>query len=190
LNLQAFDNHYIQQLAAGDAGVERHFISYFGTLMNLKLRVRLRAADLIEDVKQETFLRVLQVLRQKGGVRSPERFGAFVNSTCNHVLLEICRIHDRYNSERVETDEPLDPAPEPDDRLIHADLQRAIVQVLAELPERDRTILRAIYLEEVNKDAVCRRYGVSHAYLRVLIHRAKSSFREAYLALDRKQPIN
>ena len=49
------------------------------------------------------------------------------------------------------------------------------------LPERDRTILRAVFLEEREKDEVCREIGVTRDYIRVLLHRAKQSFREAYI---------
>jgi RNA polymerase sigma-70 factor (ECF subfamily) len=54
-------------------------------------------------------------------------------------------------------------------------------QVLEKLPERDRTILRAVFLEEREKDEVCREIGVTRDYIRVLLHRAKQSFREAYM---------
>ena len=37
-----FDAEYIRRLVAGDAETERHFTSYFGELLVLKLRSRLR----------------------------------------------------------------------------------------------------------------------------------------------------
>ena len=43
---------------------------------------------MIEDIRQETFLRVLVTLRRKHGLEHPERLGAFVNSVCNNVFLE------------------------------------------------------------------------------------------------------
>jgi len=42
-------------------------------------------------------------------------------------------------------------------------------------------LLRAIFLEEQDKDAVCRDFGVDRDYLRVLLHRAKLSFKSLYL---------
>jgi len=36
-------------------------------------------------------------------------------------------------------------------------------------------------LEERDKDEVCRDYGVDREYLRVLLHRAKKSFKSMYL---------
>jgi RNA polymerase sigma-70 factor (ECF subfamily) len=66
-----------------------HFASYFGDLLYLKLRVRLRSIELIEDICQETLTRVLEILREGPGVERPERFGAFVNGVCNNVMREL-----------------------------------------------------------------------------------------------------
>src|SRR5437870_8287861 len=97
----SFDQDYLRKLADGDAVVEHHFSSYFGSLLSLKLRVRIRSPQLIEDIRQETLLRVLQIVRKKG-VEHPERFGAFVSAVCNNVLMELVRGETRH--EGSETD--------------------------------------------------------------------------------------
>src|SRR5437879_13545424 len=84
----SFDEDYLRRLASGDAVVEHHFSSYFGDLLLLKLRVRVRSPQLVEDIRQETLMRVLQIVRRKG-VDHPERFGAFVSAVCNNVMLEL-----------------------------------------------------------------------------------------------------
>jgi RNA polymerase sigma-70 factor (ECF subfamily) len=38
--------------------------------------------------------------------------------------------------------------------------------------------LRSLFVEEQDKDTVCREMGISREYIRVLVHRAKKSFRE------------
>jgi RNA polymerase sigma-70 factor (ECF subfamily) len=80
LERHVFDQSYVTRLTDGDADTERHFTRYFGDLLVIKLRARLRSSHLVEDVRQETFLRVLNVLRNKGGLQHPERLGAFVNA--------------------------------------------------------------------------------------------------------------
>jgi RNA polymerase sigma-70 factor, ECF subfamily len=58
---------------------------------------------------------------------------------------------------------------------------RALVRhVLDDLSERDRSLLRAVFLEERDKDEVCAELGVDRDYLRVLLHRAKGTFRAMY----------
>ncbi len=47
--------------------------------------------------------------------------------------------------------------------------------------ERDRRLLREVFLEERDKDEVCNDFGVDREYLRVLLHRAKQSFKALYL---------
>src|SRR5580692_4708473 len=91
----SFDQDYLCRLASGDAVVEHHFSSYFGGLLLLKLRARIRSTQLIEDIRQETLLRVLQTVR-KAGVEHPERFGAFVIGVCSNVMMELFRGETRH----------------------------------------------------------------------------------------------
>jgi len=90
LDVNSFDQEYVQRLREGDPETQRHFTRYFGELLNVKLRNRVRSPHLIEEVRQETFLRVLLIVR-RDGVDHPERLGAFVNSVCNNVVLETFR---------------------------------------------------------------------------------------------------
>jgi DNA replication initiation complex subunit (GINS family) len=60
-------------------------------------------------------------------------------------------------------------------------VQQEVRQTLDELPKRDRRILKALFLEERDKDEVCRDFGIDRNYLRVMIHRAKQSFKECYM---------
>ncbi len=64
--------------------------------------------------------------------------------------------------------------------VISHDTRDAVREVLDGLKERDRGLLRAVFLEERDKDEVCREMGVDREYLRVLLHRAKGAFRELY----------
>src|SRR5271168_995554 len=98
LQFETFDATYIENLCAGDHGTEEHFVGYFTELLHLKLRSRLRSPHAIEDVRQETFARVLRVLRKDGALRQPSRLGAFVNTVCNNVLLEHYRSTSRSQS--------------------------------------------------------------------------------------------
>ena len=90
-----FDAEYIRRLVSGDPETEHHFTRYFGELLVLKLRSRLRSPAQVEDARQETFVRVLATLKQKGGLASAESLGAFVNGVCNNVLFEMYRANAR-----------------------------------------------------------------------------------------------
>ena len=174
----SFDCNYLRQLASGDAAVENHFSSYFGDLLLLKLRARIRSPQLVEDIRQETLLRVLQIVR-KAGVKHPERFGAFVSAVCNNVLLELVRGEMRHETSESEF-EVVDNSIDLDAPLISQQRRRQVDSVLEELAQKDRDLLRMFFLEERDKADLCKRFDVGEDYLRVLLHRAKSRFRSMY----------
>ncbi|MDR5728803.1 MAG: sigma-70 family RNA polymerase sigma factor [Terriglobia bacterium] len=179
----AFDASYVEKLRSGDARIEAHFVGYFSELIRLKLRSRLSSSEAIEDVRQETFARVIGLLRAEGGVRQAERLGAFVNSICNNVLLEHYRSKSKKESSLDE---------EPEAVLVHQgqtvlnmleteDTTKAVRKILNQLTERDRNLLEAVLLDERDKDIVCAEFGITREYLRVLVHRAKQSFKSLYV---------
>ncbi len=182
LEFFAFDSSYVEKLRSGDTHTEGHFVSYFSELIRLKLRSRLNSREAIEDVRQETFLRVLALLRAEEGLRHPDRLGPFVNSVCNHVLLEHYRSQKKTISTIDEETESTIPAREPSalTLLETKDTERIVRQILQELTERDRSLLQAVLLDERDKDEVCAEFGISREYLRVLLHRAKQSFKSFY----------
>jgi RNA polymerase sigma-70 factor (ECF subfamily) len=181
VNFVTFDASYVSKLRAGDPPTEQHFITYFSELILLKLRPRLRRPEQIEDVKQETFSRTLSLIRSEGGLRHAERLGPLVNSICNNVLMEQYRISSRVEGLEDETAERLvETRPNALSMVISDDTRDLVRKVLGGLKERDRTLLRAVFLEERDKDEVCEEFGIDRDYLRVLLHRAKSSFRVLY----------
>lgn len=182
LRRDEFDSDYLQRLASADPETERHFTQYFGQLLTLKLRSRLRSASAVEDVRQETFTRVLQTLKRKG-LDSPESLGAFVNSVCNNVLFEQYRSGSRTTPLDEEYDAP-EIRPAMDDVLLAAEDHDKVREALAELPPKDQELLRWLFFEERDKDEICRLMNVDRNHLRVLVHRAKNRFRDRFLALS------
>jgi len=182
LQFQSFDASYVKSLCAGDTGTKAHFVGYFSDLLLVKLRSRLQSPQAVEDVRQETFARVFAVLRRDGGLRQPERLGAFVNTVCNHVLFE------QYRSSR--RSESLDEEGRPELPALGADaldmvaarqIREKVREILLDLPPRDRSLLKAVFLDERDRDEVCREMGVDRDYLRVLLHRAKQEFKAEYV---------
>jgi RNA polymerase sigma-70 factor (ECF subfamily) len=179
LKRDSFDSEYIRRLKDSDAETERHFARYFGDLLLIKLRSRLRHPQVIEDLRQETFVRVLTALKSKKGLQSPESLGAFVNSVCNNLLFETYRRD--LQQRHVEMDDRFDP---PDHRasaesvMVTEERCAEVRQVLEELPPKDRELLRMVFYEDVDRAQICRTFRVEREYLRVLMHRAKIRFRE------------
>jgi len=175
-----FNEIYLERLRNRDFQTEQHFFRYFSKFLIIKLRSRLRSPQAVEDIQQETFLRVLKALRTEGGIRSPERFGAFVNSICNNVLLEFYRSSSHDAPSDDSSADPPDQTIDLDGMLATKQTREHVRKILDQLPEKDRRLLRAIFLEEKDKDEICRDFGVDRDYLRVLLHRAKQNFKAFY----------
>jgi RNA polymerase sigma-70 factor (ECF subfamily) len=176
----SFDEAYLKRLRERDFPTEQHFVAYFRKLLVIKLRSRLRGSQAVDDIAQETFLRVFKAMSSERGIRQPERLGAFVNSVCNNVLQEFYRSSDHGTQLDEDTPEPVDRVLDLDGFLVSKQTREQVRKVLERLPEKDRQLLRAIFLEEKEKDQVCSEFGVDRDYLRVLLHRAKNNFRVFY----------
>lgn len=169
-----FDDAYVRRLREGDRETAEHFDAYFRELIRAKLRGRV-PVDAIPDILQTTFVRVLEKLHD---LRDGAKLGAFVFGICDNVTRE----HYRGEKRNLRTDAapvPFEPAPI-DAELITAESCSAVRATLGAMPGRDSDILRAVFLDEVPKDEVCRRFSVDRNYLRVLLHRAKEEFRKRF----------
>ena len=171
----------MRRLASGDPETEAHFGIYFGRFLSLKLRARRLSAEMSDDIRQETLYRVLKTLRQGKGVQDPTRFGAFVNSVCNNVLLEFVHKTARDSALGDDVPEVEDCAMPADESLISAERRKAVAGVMKDLSAKDREILRLVFFEDVAREEICRRLHTDAGYVRVLLHRAKARFEAAFL---------
>jgi RNA polymerase sigma-70 factor (ECF subfamily) len=174
-----FNQDYLTRLRAGDAETERHFVLHFSNAIRLSLRYRLRSWQLIEDIRQETFLRVLNFLHSDRPMDHPERLGAYVHSVAINVMMELLRASTRHPAMPDDAHDLVDQGVNPENEAVTAERKAMVRALLDELPAKDKRILRAVFLEDVDKDEVCRRFDVTRDYLRVLVHRAKLRFRTA-----------
>ena len=182
MQFHSFDADYVARLCAGDSQTQEHFVAYFTSLLRVKLRSRLHSLQAIEDVCQETFARVFAVLSKDGGLRQPERLGPFVNTVCNHVLMEHYRSAGRSDS--LDSDgspEPVSLGADSLDIVSARQIKEKVREILLDLEPRDRSLLHAVFLDERDRDEVCREFGVDRDYLRVMLHRAKQVFKAEYI---------
>jgi RNA polymerase sigma-70 factor (ECF subfamily) len=176
-----FDRQYVERLIAEDPATEKHFTGYFGQLLSLKLRSRLRSAALVEDAKQETFLRVLTTLKRKRGLDTPETLGAFVNAVCNNVLFEMYRSGSRTTPLEEGYDGPDERHASAESTMVAGEEHARVREALAALPQKERDLLQWLFFEGRDKDEICRQLSVDRNYLRVLLHRAKARFRDRFV---------
>lgn len=149
--------------------------------LRLKLRYKVlyhvghNCAD-VDDLVQESLARFFRA-EQRNQIRNTEEFGAFLNGVCRNVILEYRRRVRREPS--IDPDMPIpDAGVRPEAEIL--EMRDSIEHGLNELAERDRLILRALYLDGREKEDICRQWGMSDAQFRVVLFRAKERFRRVY----------
>ncbi len=175
---ETFDQSYIDALVAGRPDIQAHFTEYFGDLLYLKVRSRVRSAQLREDIIQDTFLRAITFLK-RGQLDHPERLGAFICRVCENTAKEHFRKLARDIALPEGHDDPRDESADSEERLVTDERKRHVRKILEGMPEKDCRLLQAVFIEDRDKDEVCREFKVDRNYLRVLLHRAKAKFRES-----------
>ena len=172
-----FDEQYVRQLKDGSRPVEEHFSAYFHKVLTNYLRSRIKSPELLEDIRQETLLRVLHALRRGRGLHRPECLGAFVLAVCNNVLREFVRAQLRYSAMEEPAARP-DAAPDPEAQAMARQMRTALSNALDQLAERDRQVLSMTLLEEQPHADISRRLGLKENHVRVVLHRAKAHLRD------------
>jgi RNA polymerase sigma-70 factor (ECF subfamily) len=136
---------------------------------------------MVEDLTQETFLRVLTALRREDGIQSPAALGGYVNSVCNNLLYEVNRWQSRAEFISIDQFDPPDQRVSAESVLVSEETNELVRRTLEELPSKDRELLRMVFYEDIDRADICRNFRISPEYLRVLVHRAKARLREYWL---------
>jgi RNA polymerase sigma-70 factor (ECF subfamily) len=157
--------------------------------LRLKLRYKVlyhvghNCAD-VDDLVQESLARFFRA-EQRHQIRNTEEVGAFLNGVCRNVILEYRR--------RIKREPTIDPEMTIPDAGVRPDaeifeLRESIDNGLKELAERDRAILRSLYLEGKEKEEICQEWKMTDAQFRVVLFRAKERFRRAYGTEMKRNP--
>ena len=170
-----FDAAYVDDLRNGRTTTAEHFCGYFTQAISRSLRHR--ADGYIDDVRQETFVRVLSALRRPGAIQNPERFGAYVMSVARYVLQEVQRRRDW--SMPGEYDSYSHTQPDPEAVASSAETQERVMRALATLGERDRKLLSLALLDEKDHDEISLELDVKRCSVAVMLYRARIRLRDA-----------
>lgn len=142
--------------------------------------VRQLGSQELEDKVHDTFVVVVQAIR-RGELREPDRLMGFVRTVVRRqVAAHIDRaVHSRRDQLDAESSiRIVDPNTNPEESAIFRQRVELINQVLSELGERDREILRRFYLCEQGQEQICSEMGLSETQFRLLKSRAKARFGE------------
>jgi RNA polymerase sigma-70 factor (ECF subfamily) len=163
----------IERARAGDGGARRVLYEQHVDRVYRTLRGMLRSDADAEDATQDAMLAVLTSLH-KYRPRAGARFAAWVTTIAVNTARRRFR---RQRPEPTATGELPDlPGADPDPAagLDLARQRRALLVALAELPERDRTVVSLRYGAEMDATEIGTAVGMQPAAVRKLLERART----------------
>lgn len=175
-----FDADYLRRLREGDGPTVEHFVGYFTEKLTMKLWKGGFSRAVMDDIRQETFARVLAKLRSPNGIQSPESFGGFVFAVCKNYIFECYRQTSRLDQIDDGCLELPGSDPDIEQRLLRGERDAKVRRTLKLMKAKEREILLAVFVEQRPKDDVCAHFNVTRPYLRVVLHRAVARFRFFY----------
>ncbi|HET9865264.1 MAG TPA: sigma-70 family RNA polymerase sigma factor [Steroidobacteraceae bacterium] len=176
----ATPEHLAARILAGDALAEGELVRKYerGVLMILMQAVR--DLELARDLRQDTFVIVLNRLRATP-LDDPSRLAAFIAQTARNLAIaekrrEVRRRTDA-NSDAVEL--AADDAPSRESQSELESSANAVRRLLAEMKSpRDRMAIVRFYLDEESKESICADLGVTELQFNVILFRARERFRQ------------
>jgi RNA polymerase sigma-70 factor, ECF subfamily len=131
-----------------------------------------------EDVRAETFLRVLQAIRGDQ-VRSAASLPAFILGVTRNVLNELYARR-RQAGDVVSPDAAGLAAPSHERLFLDQQVQVAIRKTIERLKPQERTVLRMHFYEELPTEEIARQMSIAPERVRLVKSRALKRFRELH----------
>jgi len=167
---------FVARIAAGDRDAELEFVRRYERGIHTLVRRYCRPGDAaVDDLSQEVLMTVLERLRA-GAIREAAALPGYVQTTVAHMASAEYRR--RRSAEPVAAIEHLASSDNPIESLSARQLSSTLRAVLADMPvARDREVLVRFYLNEDDKEDVCRTLGIDHAHFHRVVFRARERFR-------------
>ena len=174
LQFIAFDAAYLERLQRGDAGTERHFVAYFGELIRLKLRSRLNSREAVEDVRQETFVRVYQ---HRNSFNFQHCFSTWIYTICLNLARNELRKRKKFKFYEI-SDMQGHEAEFAVEMKLPSRLPQAINAAINDLPEKYKTAFVLRDVEEMPYEEVAAVLGVPLGTVKSRVNRARLILRD------------
>jgi len=136
-----------------------------------------------EDVRAETFLRVIQAVRSNQ-IRSAEALPAFILGVTRNVLRELY-VRRRQAGDDISTEAVHLLTASHEHIFLNREVQLAIEKTIQRLKSRERTILHLCFYEELSTEEIARQMNIAPERVRLVKSRALKRFRELH---DRMKP--
>ena len=131
-----------------------------------------------EDVRAETFLRVLQAIRNQQ-VRSAEALPAFILGVARNVIRELYARR-RQMGDAVPAEDAELTVPSHERSFLDREVQVSIQETIQRLKPREQRVLRLLFYEELGTEEVARQVAIAPERVRLVKSRALKHFREIH----------
>ncbi len=175
------DSDLVSSVEQGDKLAEGALYEKYSDRLYFLALSELHSREDAEDVRAESFIRVLQALRQ-GKLRKPDSLPSFIVGIALNVIRESRR--QRFGTESL-GDTELEVADEasPEKAFLDQEVSSSIAETVKHLQPRDREFLRMYYYEELTVPEIARALGVKEERLRLVKSRTLKRFRKIYQKL-------
>jgi len=166
----------VARIAGGDRTAESEFVRRFERGVRALVRRHCRPGDpIVDDLVQDVLTGVIERLRT-GAIRDSGALAGYVQAAA--VYATTAEYRRRRPTQSDATIENLADGDTPTARLEANQLSTMLRTLLAEMPvARDREILARFYLDEQDKDDVCRALQIDPAHFHRVVFRARERFR-------------
>jgi len=137
-----------------------------------------------EDVRADTFLRVLLAIRGNQ-IHSAEALGSFVLGVTRNVLREQYARR-RQTGDPIQADEAELAIPSHEGVFLEQEVRIAIEKTMTRLKPREQLVLRLLIYEDLPSEEVARRVAIAPERVRLVKSRALKHFREIHNRLNRR----
>jgi RNA polymerase sigma factor (sigma-70 family) len=180
----ASDTELVTRIGQSDETAEAALYEKYSSRVYFLALSELHSRDDAEDVRAETFLRVIQALRQDK-LRKPESLASFIVG----IALNIIREHNRAGAKIQPLSEAEYERPDThslESAFVDREVKRSLEEAVASLKPRERDFLRLYYFEERSKAEISHTLGIKEDRLRLIKSRALKKFSEVYKKLTGK----
>lgn len=167
------------RIGNGDPAAEAELVAHYQRAIGLLLLRRTGKPHLAKDLSQDTFVVVLRRLRA-GELKNSSALSAFIRQIAVNISIDHFRRERRYVSQdddiiSLHSAHEDRKEQEVDDATTRAMLEDALEQLAV---SRDRDILRRFYLQDEDKERICRDMGLTAAHFDRVLYRAKQRMRQ------------
>jgi len=169
MNPMTYDGDFLGKLRQRDPAACTRFVFTFTPILEAKLRYKFRDHATVQDLVNETFLRVL-VQIDKNAIRDPAQFGSFVRGVCENVAREFIR-REYSTSSWPDGFEPPDRVLAIDELVADRELKELLRSELRKLTHEEEKLI-SDYFEGKDRRDLARKRGITRSGYNVKLHRA------------------